>query len=392
MTTATKVPASLRNRNPGAQWPGPSATLFGAKSAEQLTDKQRNQMATFPSHVQGAAAMFHLLLRLYCGKRLSDAIEMWSGANSVPAYLAVLKTRVGIKGTAILTAAYIKDPATAVPFAQAMAFHEAGEEYPLTEAEWREAHSMALAALPSVPPHLEWLQDRVGKIKEVPGAGSNPQIDRMFLICGHPEGKFRDNTAWCAVGAYAAIAETGGYILSANDGNTMARSFLRWGVPVKEADLAPGDFRVEARGSDPTFGHVDCVESVDRANGLVTCIGCNVADGITRTTKPIKGALGYRRRDDAPKPAMVAAKESPSVMMAVRTAVVGAAYAAYQAVMDFVGLLPHAASEAGQTIAAVKGPADQVGISIPEALLLGLAALCLASTIVRLVNNRREAA
>jgi hypothetical protein len=349
-------------------------------------------MATFPSHLQGAAAHFHLLLRMYCGKRLSDAIEMWSGANNVPDYLAVIKNRVGLKGTQILTTAYITDPATAVPFAQAMAYHEAGEEYPLTDAEWREAHSMALAALPDVPAHLEWLQERVGKVKEVPGAGSNPEIDRMFLICGHPQGKFRDNTAWCAVAAYSSVAETGGYILGANEGNTMARSFLRWGVPVKASDVRPGDFRVEARGKDPAFGHVDCVESVDRAKGTVVCIGGNVQNGFTRTTKPIRGALGYRRREDAPKPVIVAAKESPSVMMMIRGAVVGVLYSAYETVAGMVGHLPTAATEAGEAVAAVKMPADQAGISLPETLILTLAVVCFVTAMVRLIGNRREAA
>jgi hypothetical protein len=390
--TTEKVPASIRNRNPGAMWPGPSATRFGSKAVEQLTDKQRNQMATFPTHVAGAAAQFHLLIRLYAGKRLSDAIEMWSGQNSVPAYLAVIKKRVGLKGAQILTAAYLKDPATAVPFAQAMAAHEAGQEYPLTDDAWREAHSMALAALPQVPPHLEWLQARVGKVREVPGAGSNPDIDRMFLICGHPPGKFKDNTAWCAVGGYASVAETGGYILSANEGNTMARSFLRWGLPVKESDIQPGDFRVEARGSDPTFGHVDCVESVDRARGVVGVIGCNVENGITRSVKPIKGALGYRRREDGPKPALVAAKESPSVMMIVRGAVVGFVYAVVEGWQALVGLLPGIATDVTQTVAPVQTISEQAGVGVPSWLLLALALTCAAGAVGRLIANRREAA
>jgi uncharacterized protein (TIGR02594 family) len=388
--TMEKVPASIRNRNPGAMWPGPSAAKFGSKAMEQLTDKQKNQMATFPTHVEGAAAMFDLLLRLYAGKRLSDAIEMWSGQNSVAAYLAVIKARVGLKGTAILTAAYLEDPATGIPFAKAMAFHEAGEEYPLSDDEWRMAHSLALGAKPGVPAHLEWLQARVG-LKEVPGKGSNPDIDAMFLICGYPREKFRDDTAWCAVCGYAAVAETGGYITPAPD-NTMAKSFLRWGVPVKEADIRPGDFRVEDRGADKAFGHVDCVESVDRAKGTVTVIGGNVGNAVTRSVKPIKGAAGYRRREDAPKPVMVAARESPSVMMIARGAVVGAVYAVVEGWQALVGLLPGVAHEVTQTVAPVQTISEQTGIAVPPWLLGTLALTCVAGAVVRMVQNRREAA
>lgn len=387
--TAKTLPASIRNKNPGAMWPGTSATKFGSKATAQLTDAQRNKMAVFPSHVQGAAAQFDLLLRLYCGKRLRDAIEMWSGQNHSDAYLAVLQREVGIKPTAVLKHEYILNPETSVPFAKAMAKHEAGQDYPMSDEEWYEAHALATdngtatVATPHLEQFQEWLRDGV---KEVPGAASNPVIDKMFLICGHPEGKFRDDTAWCAIAAYASVAMTGGYILSPNDGNTMAKSFLRWGVPVKEKDIRPGDFRVEDRGSDPRFGHVDVVEEVNHAAGTVTVIGGNVGNAVTRRIKSIKGARGYRRREDGPKPVKTVVRESPSIMMLLRGAIV----AACAKVAEWVSDLPALSDHVTTTVNATKNVTESVGMSMSSKVLIAIAIVCAVSALCRMTANRQE--
>ncbi len=60
------VPASIRNKNPGAMEPGPSSKKFGSTSYETLqwTYKGKpavNKCATFPTSHHGAAAMFDLL-------------------------------------------------------------------------------------------------------------------------------------------------------------------------------------------------------------------------------------------------------------------------------------------------------------------------------------------
>lgn len=390
---SSRVPASIRNNNPGAQWPGPSSVKFGSKRAVTLTDRQRNQMAVFPTKVQGAAAQFDLLLRLYCGKTLYDAIEMWSGQNSAESYTRFITSRTGLGRNDILTHEYVANPVTGIPFAKAMAFWEAGnqKEYPLSDDEWAKAHAMAVGSTPAVPPHLEIFQQWADQgLKEFPGkTKSNPLIDEMFLICGHPKGKFRDDTAWCAIAAYASVAMTGGYILSPNEGNTMARSFLRWGVPVKENDIQPGDFRVETRkGANSPFGHVDVVEWVDHSRGVCGCIGGNVSNAVTRTVKPIKGAgvLGYRRREDAPKPLITAARESPSVMMMVR----GGLLAAFTAVGEFFNFLPGAHQEVQQTVGLTREVTETVGISLPASILTALAVACFVVALSRMVSNRRD--
>ena len=54
--TAPRIPASIRNYNPGAMWPGPSAKRFGATGFEWLIVGERyNKIATFPDGTAGAA-------------------------------------------------------------------------------------------------------------------------------------------------------------------------------------------------------------------------------------------------------------------------------------------------------------------------------------------------
>jgi len=138
------TPASIRNRNPGAMYPGPSAKKFGSTSYETLRSKDGvHKIATFPTSVHGAAAQFDLLNRDYTGKTLEKAIEKWCGNYYSAIYLKVLKDRAGVEPDTVLTKAMLADHEIAIPIAKAMAWQEAGCDYPLKDEEWREAHQMA---------------------------------------------------------------------------------------------------------------------------------------------------------------------------------------------------------------------------------------------------------
>lgn len=149
------IPASIRNRNPGATYPGPSAKKFGSTSFETLKSKDgTHKIATFPTEVHGAAALFHLLhegrepvtrkLR-YRDRPLRDALKTWCGAYYLPTYIKVVTTHCSIAADDVLTSELLKDPEQAIPFAKAMALQEAGQAFPLEDTGWREAHALAFS-------------------------------------------------------------------------------------------------------------------------------------------------------------------------------------------------------------------------------------------------------
>lgn len=134
-------PASIRYNNPGAMYFGPSARKFGS-SAKSIIGGG-HEIAVFDTPMQGAAAQFDLLDRGYTGKTLRQAITRWSGGNSVDSYLAGIKKETGIDENTVLTAEFLRDPSKAIPLVKAMARHEAGKDFPLTDAQWKEAHKLA---------------------------------------------------------------------------------------------------------------------------------------------------------------------------------------------------------------------------------------------------------
>lgn len=146
------IPASIRNNNPGAMYPGKSAKKFGSSTFETLKSKDGvHKIATFPTDVHGAAAQFDLLNRDYCGVTLEKAITRWCGAFYATTYLKVLKDRAGIEADTVLTKNMLADHDVAIPLAKAMAWQEAGQDYPMTDAEWLEAHQMALGQETEAP-------------------------------------------------------------------------------------------------------------------------------------------------------------------------------------------------------------------------------------------------
>lgn len=132
-----QTPASIRYNNPGAQWPGQSSKKFGADG--YATIGGGNQIAIFSDPVNGAAAQIDLLSRNYAGLPLRDAIRKWSGGNSSDAYVANIAKRTGLSPDAVLTPEMLADPARVIPLAKAMAAHEAGQDYPMTDEQWSSA-------------------------------------------------------------------------------------------------------------------------------------------------------------------------------------------------------------------------------------------------------------
>lgn len=156
-----KLPASIRNKNPGAMYPGQAATKFGSRSYQTLVSKDgTHRIATFPTDEQGAAAQFWLLSQpSYAnGKRtIEECIKKWCGGFYVSTYLKVLESQAGVTRKSVLTQKMLRDPSIAIPLARAMALQEAGRDYPLGEDGWQKAHTMAFGMslapveAPSVP-------------------------------------------------------------------------------------------------------------------------------------------------------------------------------------------------------------------------------------------------
>jgi hypothetical protein len=140
------IPATIRNNNPGGMYPGKSSKKFGSTSYETLRSKDgTHKIATFPTRTHGAAALFDLLDRSYSGMTVEAAVQKWCGGFYVATYLQVLNKRGGIPPSLELSKAFLRDHSRSIPLARAMSWQEAGQEYPLTEQEWVEAHSMAFA-------------------------------------------------------------------------------------------------------------------------------------------------------------------------------------------------------------------------------------------------------
>lgn len=159
------IPASIRNRNPGAMEPGFASKRWGSTSYETLrwTDKKTgkahtNRIATFPTDRHGGAALFTLLAegKHYRNKPIQDAIATWCGGHSASEYIDHMERSTGVKRTSILTDERIRDPDIAVPIAMAIARFEAGRvDLPLSEADWREVHEMAFGKAEAPAPTVE---------------------------------------------------------------------------------------------------------------------------------------------------------------------------------------------------------------------------------------------
>lgn len=151
--TKKRIPASIRNKNPGAMYPGDASRKFGSTTYEVLKSKDgEHRCATFSTHEQGAAAMFWLLAqpRYANGQRtLEQIITKWCGGFRPGSYIKLLETKTGVKGSTVITGDMLRNPEIAIPIARAMAVQEAGAEYPMSESAWEVAHDMAFDDLPA---------------------------------------------------------------------------------------------------------------------------------------------------------------------------------------------------------------------------------------------------
>lgn len=148
------VPAAIQFMNPGAMWPGAIATKWGSTKWQYLSDGtgqggggKGNKIAIFDSWVDGIAAQMDLwrTSKNYRGKRLKDAITIWSGGNNVPDYINYLVARVpGLTSNTVMDDIFWRGP-MAIPFLKAQAQHEAGKAIPATQADYIEAQRRVMA-------------------------------------------------------------------------------------------------------------------------------------------------------------------------------------------------------------------------------------------------------
>ncbi len=149
--------ASVRHNNPGAQWPGPVASSYGATGSSTIGGGEK--IASFDDPVKGAAAQFSLLDKNYTGRPLSDAIAVWSGAKpndpksmaNARAYAAQVAAAAGVPPNTIITPEFLRSPA-GIALAKSMAKWEAGGEYPLSNEGWSKAQALAFSGQPANDP------------------------------------------------------------------------------------------------------------------------------------------------------------------------------------------------------------------------------------------------
>jgi hypothetical protein len=146
-----RIPASIRTNNPGAMYPGPAATQFGSTRFEVLKSEGgvTNQIAIFDDPMMGAAAMFFLLAsKQYVGRTIQQAIAKWCGGFHVSTYITVLEAKGGVTRDTMLTRDLVLIPDVAIPLCKAMAWQEAGMDYPLSDEQWMMAHGIAFGRVP----------------------------------------------------------------------------------------------------------------------------------------------------------------------------------------------------------------------------------------------------
>lgn len=397
---AARIPASVRHKNPGAQWPGTSSKKFGAIKSAVLNDAQRNQIATFPTSVHGAAALFDLLYRVYAGLTFSAAIAKWSGGNHINDYLRVIEKRTHWTRDDYVSKGLLEDPALAIKLGKAMAYHEAGREYPMTDAEWHEAHAMFMAALGGAKPKIQaakpvtgapWMdlaQAAIGT-KEIAGFKDNPEIMSYYADAGHPN-TAHDETPWCAAFVSAMLERSG----CANPKTLLARDFLEYGESLSEPE--EGCIVVFWRVSPNSWqGHVGFV--TEWTATTVKVLGGNQADSVNVQTFKRSQVLGYRRPVSATKTVTETVKESPSLQMMIYAQVAAAVAgivswwdALVGSVSSLAGVLPFVADHTTTTVGAAQRIATQAGMPLPAKMLLALTFIAVATVLYRQFWQKRE--
>ncbi|WP_144083606.1 hypothetical protein [Hyphomicrobium nitrativorans] len=375
------IPASVRHRNSGAQYPGPSSRLFGGSSHAIIGGGHR--IATFPTMVDGASAHMHLLHRVYAGLTFSAAIAKWSGGNNINSYLRVIESRTRWTRHDYVTKQLIETPDMAIELCKAMAWHEAGREYPMTDAQWVEAHEQfvtvigggsvpidRVAPVPQTAP-LEMAKTHLGE-RRIPGPDTNPFIEKLFIEVGSP--LRGDDHSYCAVGAGAMLKRTGFAYIEGEAGQ-LARNYLKYGHALDEPE--EGCLVIFWRVKPNSWqGHVAFVESWTATT--LTIVGFNQSGAVTRMTVPRTGSrsqvLGYRRPVPNVRPVSEVVKEESVGQKTVGIlGLLGTIYYtckgwvlyAVDSIAAVVGFLPEAASEASRATAPVRELGDTVPAIVP---------------------------
>ena len=404
------IPASIRNNNPGAMYPGPSATKFGAVKTNKIGGG--HLIAQFPDPVSGAAALFDLLNRAYAGMTVRGAIAKWSGGNNVETYVDVVCAATGLKPLDVITVPYLQTARTAIKLACAMARHEAGQEFPLTKSEWKSAHKLAFKhfTIPAADGEkpAKALGDRIAAIargyigvRETPGPECTQTIADWYELLGLAR---RDDstTPWCRLFANA-VWRLGGAKVPAPDDPLilLARDHLKLGTPVAKAeDLRPGDATVWPRGAPPS-GHIGVVIGVDHDDMEVEYAEGNLSNKVVAkryTFEQIDArAIGSvrpeadKRRPNGTKTLRDTASDSPSLKMQLYAylATAGATVATWweqvtSGASSVVNALPFVAQDTSTTVGKVRESAEQAtGMPLSAKLLILVAVVAFVTMTFR---------
>ncbi len=395
----TALPASVRTKNPGAQYPGPSSRLFGGTSHAIIGGG--HQIAIFPTMVDGASSHMHLLWRVYTGLTFSAAIAKWSGGNNINSYLRVIEARTRWNRHDYVTKQLLETPDMAIELCKAMARHEAGIEYPMTDAQWVEAHEQFMtvigggtvpidrvAPLPVTAP-LEMAKTHLGE-RRIPGAGTNPFIEGLFIEVGSP--LRGDDHSYCAVGAGAMLKRTGFAYIEGEAGQ-LARNYLKYGHALDEPE--EGCLVIFWRVKPNSWqGHVAFVESWTATT--LTIVGFNQSGAVTRMTVPRTGArsqvLGYRRPVPKDRPASEIVREDSVGQKVV--GLFGTITALWYAAKDWlwyvidsvgamIGFAPDIAAGVTSNVATSQQITEAAGLPLPAKLVLIIVLVTLAFGLYR---------
>lgn len=432
-------PASVRHRNPGAVGlggPNSSSRKFGANEETTLNDGQGNTIATFSTKVQGAAAQFDLLATRYTGLTVRNALKRWSGGNHVDTYCKVVCKRTGLSESDTLTASYIRTPSTGIKFAKAMAYHEAGKEYPMTAKEWKQAHALAFPApasarkglripfrIPAADGPSNELGDRIADMAltyvgkgEKPGPGNYQFMDDFYDTLGLP--RMEDNkTAWCKLTVSAIRKKCGAEVENAdNDDILLARNLVKKGpsaapgilIDKNQPELIKrGDAPVWPRGKSSWEGHTGTVVTVDVEGQRIECVEGNVSDSTVRkwyTFAQIKSkALGINRPiPDKRQPNGTVryrdvVKDSPSITMQIYAwfaALVGGVASYWNeiagGISGAVHALPLVAEQTSTTVGSAQQIVQTAGLSWPAKLAFLMTAILAATALYRVLRERSQ--
>jgi uncharacterized protein (TIGR02594 family) len=148
------------------------------------------------------------------------------------------------------------------------------------------------------PPWILWAKNQLG-IKELPGAGDNPEIISWLKLTTLPKEYWHDATAWCAVFINA------GFFLNGIKGlrSARARDWLEFGRPAKSPEI--GD--VVVFQWDDGSNHVAYFLALE--DDRVQVIGGNQSNAVTETTYPLRNVAGFRR---PPRHILAASKTVPA--------------------------------------------------------------------------------